>query len=336
MKYNLFAAMLGATALTGTAYAETTLTVAHGFSPTHVIAAQAVDPWMACVKDAMKGGLKFNYFPSGQIAKTTEMLGALESGVANLTTVPIGYVSDRLPLNGVSMLPGMGSTASTIIPAYSKAVKQGLLAEEFASNNIVPIWVLVLPAYQIVSTKGPMRTAQDFQGKVMRSAGGTMNLTISTLGASPAEIPSSDMYVALERGTVDATLSALASIKPYNVNELMNAVSNNGAFGSFSVVFSMDEASWNALDDAGQTVFKECGSTTEANIASYLDAEVIDLEEEFKTQGIDVYSFTDDELARIDADLSSVVNDWVTRLAGRGLPAGEAVKEYRALLGKKP
>lgn len=315
------------------ALAQTTLTVAHGFSPTHVIAAQGVDPWMTCVSDAAPDSIQFKYFPSGQIAKTTEMLGALESGVANLTTVPIGYVSDRMPLNGVSMLPGMGSTASEVIPTYSAAVKEGLLAEEFANNNIVPVWVMALPAYQIVSTKGALRTPDDFAGKVIRSAGGTMTLTISALGASPAEIPSSDMYVAMERGTTDATLSAMASIKPYNINELMNAVSSNGAFGSFSVAFSMDKKSWDGLDDATRTVFQDCAAQTEESIAKFLDNEAVILQDEFTAVGVDLYAFTDEELAAINDKLSSVVDDWVARLDGRGLPATEVVESYRARLG---
>lgn len=315
------------------AFAETVLTVAHGFSPTHVIAAQAVDPWMACVSEKAGDSVTFKYFPSGQIAKTTEMLGALQSGIANLTTVPIGYVSDRMPLNGVSMLPGMGSSAGEVIPAYSKAVKSGLLADEFAANNIVPVWVMALPAYQIVSTKGPLRTPEDFSGKVVRSAGGTMNLTISALGASPAEIPSSDMYVAMERGTTDATLSALASIKPYNIQELMNAVSTNGAFGSFSVAFSMNTSSWDALDDATREVFMTCGAQTEAGVAKFLDDEVAALQTEFGAKGVDVYSFTDAELAALNEKLASVVEDWAKRLSERGLPAEQAVAEYRALLG---
>ena len=192
---------------------------------------------------------------------------------------------------------------------------------------------MALPAYQIVSTKGPLRAPADFAGKVVRSAGGTMNLTISALGASPAEIPSSDMYVAMERGTADATLSALASIKPYNVNELMNAVSTNGAFGSFSVAFSMDKESWDALDDGAKAVFTDCGAKTETSIAAFLDDEVTALQTEFKDAGVDVYTFTDDELSAIDEQLSSVIDDWVSRLDGRGLPATQAVADYRALLG---
>lgn len=332
MKLSKTAAFFGAYILATPLSAQTVLTVAHGFSPTHVIAAQGVDPWMSCVSESAGDMVSFNYFPSGQIAKTTEMLGALESGVANLTTVPIGYVSDRMPLNGVSMLPGMGSSAGEVIPAYSKAVNKGLLAEEFAANNIVPVWVMALPAYQIVSTKGPMRKPSDFAGKVLRSAGGTMSLTISALGASPAEIPSSDMYVALERGTADATLSALSSIKPYNINELMNAVSTNGAFGSFSVVFSMDNSSWDALGPEAQMIFLECGAKTEAEIARFLDDEVATLQEEFKAAGVEVYSLTESEIEAIDTALAPVLDDWVNRLANRGLPAEAAVKEYRALL----
>ncbi|SMF65815.1 TRAP-type C4-dicarboxylate transport system, substrate-binding protein [Tistlia consotensis] len=317
----------------GPALAETTLTVAHGFSPTHVIAAQGVDPWMACMKAKAGDQLGFNYYPSGQVASTKEMLTALNAGIADLTTVPIGYVSSKMPLNGVSMLPGLGSSAGQVIPVYSKAVRQGLLAKEFEQNHIRPIWVMVLPAYQIVSRVGPLRTKEDFAGKVVRSAGGTMNLTLSALGASPAEIPSSDMYVAMERGTVDATLSAYASIKPYNINEVMNAVSANGEFGSFSIAFSMSDSSWTKLSPELQQMASDCGSQVEGSIARFLDGEVDELKAEFSKAGVTVYDFTPEQLAWMHKQLGQVSDDWVARLKDRGLPAQQALDEYRKLMG---
>ena len=327
----LYAAGLAATTASPPA-AEPALTVAHGFAPAHVIAAQGVEPWMSCVEERAGDGLSFTYFPAGQIASTTEMLDALENGVADFTTVPIGYVSAKMPLNGVSMLPGLGSTATEVVGAYSRAVRSGLLAEEFLENGIRPVWVMALPAYQIVSASGPLRTQADFAGKVIRSAGGTMNLTISSLGSSSAEIPSSDMYVAMERGTVDATLSALASIKPYNIDEVMDAVSANGEFGSFTVVFSVGEDTWSGLAPEIQRIISDCGNEVEASMATFLDAEMAQLQQEFKAAGVEVYTFTPEELTAIEAKLGPVSSDWVSRLDERGLPATEALTEYHHLL----
>jgi TRAP-type transport system periplasmic protein len=321
-------ALLALTA--GPAFAQDQLSIVHGSPNGHVISAQGVEVWMACMEEAAVEDVTFRYFPAGQISATPELLDSLGSGVADLAPVPIGYVSDRMPLNGVSMLPGIGSNATEVITAYSAAVKEGPLAEEFAANDIVPLWVMAFPPYQMISMSDAMRSTGDFTGKVLRSAGGSMNLAIQSLGASPAEIPVGDMYVALERGTADGTISALSSLKPFNVHELMGAASTNGAFGTFTNVFSIRSDRWEALSPETQQAMTDCGAQTEASISAFMDNESGELAEEFSGMGVDVYEFTEEELAALGEKLAPVAEDWVSRLDRRGLPAEEVLADYSA------
>lgn len=328
-------ALGGALALAaGTAQAqEVTLNVVSGSPTGHIISVGGVEPWMACVTDAAGERVAFNYYPGGQLVALRELQAALESNVADAVPIPIGYVSDKLPLNGVSMLPGLGSTAGEIIGAYSASVRSGPLAEEFAAVDAVPIWVMGFPPYQIVSTDGVIDSLADFEGKVIRSAGGTMTLAIEQLGAAPAEIPVSDMYVALERGTVDGTISALASIKPYNVQEIMESISTNGAFGTFTNVFAINAGVWEGIPEDLQQVMMDCGAQVEASIADRMDGEAGELAAEFADLGIEVFEFTDDALAELNEPLSAVQADWVSRLAERGLPAQQVLDDYKAQIG---
>jgi len=312
---------------------DVTLNIVHGSPEGHIIAAGGVEPWMSCVTEAAGDRVAFNYYPAGQLSGLRELQAALESGVADAVPIPIGYVSDRLPLNGVAMLPGLGGSADEIITAYSAAVREGILAEEFAAIDAVPIWVMGFPPYQILSTGDPISDLAGFEGKVIRSAGGTMTLAIEMLGAAPAEIPISDTYVALERGTVDGTISALASIKPYNIQELMTGVSTNGAFGTFTNVFAINANVWESVPADLQEVMMDCGFQVEESIAETMDTEATQLAEEFAGMGIEVFEFSDEQLSEINGPLSEVQQDWVDRLEERGLPAQQVLDEYLARIG---
>ncbi|MGP9499001.1 hypothetical protein [Halomonas sp. AOP43-D1-4] len=256
----------------------------HGSPDSHVITKQGVEPWMSCVSEETNDQVSFDYYPGGQISKTTELLNAIGSGIADVAPIPIGYASDDMPLNGVSMLPGLGSTATEIVTSYSDTLKSGILKDEFTSNNLMPLAVMAYPPYQVVSMSDKIDTAAAFEGKVLRSAGGAMNLAISELGASPAEIPIGDTYIALERGTADGTISAFASIKPFSLHELM---SSNGAFGTFTNVLSMRLDDFNALPSKLQDVVTNCGTRTEEAMANYLDGQVIPL----KNNRVDKWNF---------------------------------------------
>ena len=313
-----------------------TMSVVTGSPPAHIISDGGVKPWMACVTKAMGKDIHFNYFPSGQLIALRELQSGLESGVADSVPVPVGYVSERLPLNGVSMLPGLGTTSKEIISAYSKAIRTNAhLAAEFAKINAVPIWVMGFPPYQIVSMGKPMRTLADFKGSVVRSAGGTMTLAIKTLGAAPAEVVVSDLYVAMDRGTVNSTISALASLKPYNLQEIMKSVSTNGAFGTFTNVFAANSAFWAKLPKDVQQTFLECGRSVEDSIAARMDAEAVELAKEFAARGITVFEFNQKEAAEIQGALAAVHNDWVDRLRKRGLPAAEVLESYKSIMAGK-
>jgi len=315
------------------ASAQTSLSVVHGSPVKHVVSILGAEPWMQCVKDKVGKDVDFKYYPAGQISKTPELLRALDSGIADLAPVPIGYVTDEMPLSGVVMLPGLGSTSTEIVTAYSKAIRPGgVLSPEFEKQGLVPIWAMAFPPYQIVSTRGKIDKLGDFKGRVVRSAGGAMNLAIQQLGGSPAEIAIGETYIALERGTADSTISAFASIKPFSLHEIIKSMSSNGAFGTFSNVMAIKKDKFDKLPANVQKVFVDCGIQTEQNMARTMDAEAVELAREFASRGIDVYAFTPENLAAINGALGNVQKDWVNRLNRRGLPAQAALDGYSKLL----
>lgn len=308
------------------------LTIANGSPLKHVLSAQGTTPWIERVKQLTNGEVTFKYFPAGQLASLKELLAALQNGIADLAPIPIGYESGRMPLNNVSALPGLGSTSRAIVNAHYAAMQDGLLGKEFASNRAHPLYVMAFPPYQIVSMKAPIRTLEDFKGKILRSAGGSMNLAISSLGATAAEIPVGEMYVALERGTVDGTISAFASIKGYHVQDIAKAMSTNASFGTFVNILACNADRWKGLPADVQAAFTQAGKDITASASAFLDGETDSLKAEFAAKGMTIYDFAPDQLAAINGRLASVQTDWAKRLEERGLPASKVVAQFKSLL----
>ena len=330
-KHHLLAAVaVGGLVSAGAASAATTITLVHGSPAKHVITKEFVEPWMACVKKEAGDQVNFKYFPSGQLAKLKELLPAMQKGVADVTPVPVGYFSDKLPLNGVSMLPGLGGSSEDIVTAYAKAIKSSdALSKEYQANGIVPISVMAFPPYQIVSTSKMIKSPEEFQGKVIRSAGGAMDLVIKSLGGSPAAISIGDTYVALQRGTADGTISALASVDGYKLQELAKAISTNGSFGTFVNVMSVRQDKWNEMDDGLKKVFLDCGAKIQLQSAQNLDNAGGGLAKKFAGAGVEMFTFTPEQLQQMSGKLGAVHQDWVNRLKGRGLPADTVLEVYK-------
>ncbi|MFV0490703.1 MAG: TRAP transporter substrate-binding protein DctP [Pseudorhodobacter sp.] len=333
MKYSAGIGFALVVAATGTGVGAESLMLAHGFNPNHYWSTQIIEPWMACVEVGTSGEYSFQNFPSGQIVKFAESMDAMRSGLTDVSTISVGYETTRLPLNGVSMLPDMGETSVQMVSAYRRMLDDGtILLDEFTNNDVQPLIVSLLPVYQLITRSGPITTLDGLQGKVIRSSGGALTLTVNSLGASATEMPSSDVYVAFQNGVVDVAFAAISSIKPYNLEEVVEGVSTNGQFGSFATLLAMKTEIYAALPEATRQVFDQCGLQVEKDVAIYLDAENETLKTELSDMGIEVYDFPPEMQQVMLERMAPVTEEFITRLSQRGLPAKETYDAYRAAL----
>ncbi|MBJ3776908.1 TRAP transporter substrate-binding protein DctP [Acuticoccus sp. 2012] len=309
------------------------LTVISGSPQKHVISAAGVEPWMKKLTELTDGAVSYKYFPAGQLAPLRGLLDAISGGLADAAPIPVGYASDQMPLNGVTMLPGLGSSAGEVISAYGAVIKDEMFAQEYKKNNLVPIWSLAFPPYQYVATDEAVTTLDGFKGKVIRTAGGSTNLAIQALGGSPVDVAAGDIYVAMQRGTVNATISSYLTIEGYGIAELCKAASRNGSFGNFSNVMCINQSKWDSLPKDIQDAMLEAGVWTEGNITDVMKTSEETLAKKFMDIGMNVYNFPDDQLALINEKMKSVQQEWADRLTERGLPGDKALETYTAALG---
>jgi TRAP-type C4-dicarboxylate transport system substrate-binding protein len=193
---------------------------------------------------------------------------------------------------------------------------------------------VMLDPYQAVMMGPPLKTAADFAGKKIRSGGGAMNLTLESLGATPVAMPAPDMYVAMERGTVDGTLFSINSIKPYRVDELAKSVSTNGPFGTFVVTIAMNKDKFDSLDPALQKALVQAGDETVVHLSQYVDESVSKRMAEFTAQGMTAYQFPPESQAVFAKALKVAESDWVKRMSDRGLPAEQTLADFKKAMGK--
>lgn len=309
---------------------------AHGFVPTHTAVKNGVDPWMACVTEATAGEVTFDHFPSGEISGHKESMASLTNGLADLSMVVPGYETGRLPLSNMSMLPGFGATATEMDIAYRKMLENGSpMLDEWTAQGVMPIMNVQTPAYQLLGMTEPMTTIEAFKGKLIRAGGGTANLAVASVEGVPVEMASPDMFLALQRGTVDATILSLTSAPAYGLPDILKSVSNNGSFGSGQSVLTMNKERFDALSDAHRAAFLDCGRKMEISGGEAADRDNEALKTEFASKGIAMYDFPPETLEQINERLATVAEDYVVKLEQAGSTTARPTYEaYLEALGK--
>jgi TRAP-type transport system periplasmic protein len=284
---------------------------------------------MECVKSGSNGGIEFNYFAGGTIAPVKESIDALESGLAQVAWVSPSNEASKLPLSGIFMLPALSNTTVDLMQAYRKVVNaNGPTAQELAANHFMPVSVIALPQYQIMTVGEPLDAQEKFAGNKIRGAGGVMGFTIEALGGVPVEMPAGDLYVAMQRGTVDSTIFSYASARSYSLQELVKSASRNASFGSGGGFIAMSLAAWDGLSPENQIVVRDCGLKVEYDLAAELDKQNGEIAEEFAAAGVTIFDYTPEAYAPIEVALKVVADSYIAKLNERGLPGTAAYEEF--------
>ena len=321
-------------ALSTTAATAATMIFATDVPPTHFVSVQAVEPLMACITEGTDGAIDFNYMPSGQLVKRNEGVDGLNNGLAQFAFITIGAESANLPLQGLTMLPGMSDSAVSATKAWRKALDNGgALADEFNRVNVKPLQLSLLEPYQIVGME-TMDDVADWEGKKVRTTGSAITFLIDSIGATAVTMSATEQFVAMQRGTVDATVLSYASIKPYSVHEVATHMSKNMSLGTSASLIGMNLEYFESLPEDQKKVIDECGRSTELGLANWLHENEGALREEMIAMGKEVYELTEEQLVGFNEKLAGVEADFVARLEERGLSAKQAVEEFKAAFGE--
>ncbi|ARJ39589.1 MULTISPECIES: TRAP transporter substrate-binding protein DctP [unclassified Sporosarcina] len=216
----------------------------------HFSSVNAQQVWIDRVEELTEGKVEIEYYPGEQLGKASDSLDLVNTGAADIVNVPQAYVSGKMPLSSVASLPGLvdnirqGSLAS-----FELINSDPVLNHDFLKNNVVPIFGYTTSTYEFWSVKKPISQIEDLKGMKVRSQGGSANLQIEALGATPVTISTAEQYEALERGTIDSTLSATASITSYKLDEVLNYATLGAGGGTTLVFYLMDKEKWDSIPE---------------------------------------------------------------------------------------
>lgn len=110
IRLHAIAAGLALLALTGTAQAQTTLSLSSWVPPTHYLVKDILQPWMADVEKATEGRVKINLLPKA-VGAPPQHWELARKGVADITWGNFTYEPERFKHVWFAELPMMGTHA---------------------------------------------------------------------------------------------------------------------------------------------------------------------------------------------------------------------------------
>lgn len=330
------AVALGLAMGAGTAANAADLRMASYLPPEHFGTKLIISPLIAKIEEATGGSVKIELFPGGQLANAPGTLNAVKSGIANMGFVGVGYVGDAMPLSTIVELPGAFIDLAKGTAAYSALVSATLTEEEFLANGVRPLMISLLPQQQLVLAKAiEINSLADLAGLKIRVPSATAGDAISALGMTPVEMPITDLYLALERGTVDGAVVLTASVPSYKLNEVTKMITSNLALGSVAFAIVISEKDWQNLSAEQQAQVSAATAEAEkAAVATMLKVNA-GAEKKLADGGMTMVAASDAVQAEIAAALSSIEQAWVANVSERNAKAADVAAQYHSLLDQQ-
>jgi TRAP-type C4-dicarboxylate transport system substrate-binding protein len=251
-------ALLGLSACSANDDEAEPLSLADSYAPTHIFAESGVKVFMDKISDTQTEDMSFDYYPAGQMGTPRDLVSLNRSGVLDITPASPAYLADQLPLSSVSDLPGLVEDSCTGAQALFDMMSPGgiLYEQEYEPRGLRPLWVSVLPSYEILTVDRTVNSPQDLHGLNIRTSGGALDATLDALGAAAVSMPASDAYEALSRKTVDGVAFPFISVLPYKLQEVLGHSTTGLNIGAFAIPYVINEDTWDGLSPQMQKEVK--------------------------------------------------------------------------------
>lgn len=320
----------------GGAEAQVVLRMADSLPAGALQSRYSIQYFMERVTQQVGNAVKFEYFPSEQLGKARDMLKLTQSGVIDAGLIIPALASDKLPFSAVAELPGAFATACQGVTAYWELMTNGILRRvEMEANGLHPLFAVLNPPYQTFSRGKEINTLADYKGLKVRAAGGGQNLLVLKLGGVPISVAAPEMYETLSRGTVDATIFALAGAVAYGIVPLVKHMTVNESFGGLATFYSMSKSGWDKLPETVRKAMAEAGVATNRNACEQLDRDTETNIGLLRDRGVKMTTFTGADRQALDELNKVVAQEWAEGLDKRRQPGSEVLKAFQDALAKK-
>jgi TRAP-type C4-dicarboxylate transport system substrate-binding protein len=219
------------------------------FPDSHPLAKFGYVEWAKKVEAASKGDIKIKVFTGTALLSPNAHLSGLRDGVADLTYHAGTYTPSDLPEDNVLSILGIGlkdPIATTFAVADFYMTDPAMLAL-WKRQRIVFLGAYASVPYNLICRK-KIENLSDMKGLKVRTAGVVHSEWAKLVGATPVNVPSSEMFTGLDKGQIDCTMMGANDMKArslWDVAKFINVANLGPYFAGWE--WAMNGNTWKKL-----------------------------------------------------------------------------------------
>jgi TRAP-type transport system periplasmic protein len=267
------------------------------------------------LKKHAAGVVKVDFFDSGKLLKADEQLPALRSGNIDFMFHTTSYITRSIPILGITGLPNVveqlyehpgritkGSPLFDLI--NEQLVKEDLVMLSMGGNILEPEYIW--------STKAaPIKSIADIKGKKVRVVSFEATGVMEKFGAGAVRIPSSELYLAMQRGTIDAAVANISTIIGRSIQEQTGTVYKL-PITAYGIGIFVESKRWEKMDAAVKSAMVAAADWFDADSAKVANDDIYPNEywPMIQKAGVEILKPSAEDLDAVDKASEHVVAEW--------------------------
>ncbi|MCK3777843.1 TRAP transporter substrate-binding protein [Ensifer sesbaniae] len=283
------------------------------------------------VKDKSGGKIEVKLFPGGTLGGDVQTVSALQGGVIEMTVLNAGILANNVKQFGAVDLPFLFDSGAEADKVMDGAFGDSLL-KLLPDTGLVGLGYWELGFRNLTNNRHPVTKLEDIKGLKIRTIQSPIPIELfNTLGANAVPLPYTELYTALETGTVDGQENPAANIlnaKFYEVQKYMTLTRHQ--YNPQIVLVS--KKFWDGLNDEEKTVLQ--AAATEARdyqrkVSREADATAL---EEIRKTGMEISELSPEETQKLRDAVKPVIEKFSAEIGTETVQA--LFKEIGAARGQ--
>lgn len=296
----------------------------------HPVVTGAMEPFIEAVAERTDGRVNIELYTDGSLGDNQEQPGLLRSGAADFIEISPAEAPDDFIFGDLLGLY-VSETDDPAVEGSQMAwelIHTAPFSDRLDELGFVPIAAFPQPTYEYFSNTPIENVPEDFTGQPARTPGGIGEEVMAKMGMTPVSVSSTELYEALQRGTVGSYVFGWHSLDTYSLAEQTSyATEGLGVIPNPALYMMMSQDSWDGLPEDVQQVIYEEGKKYSLNAGRSVHEDADRARAEHTPDPISVYEVSEENRLAMQEDyITPVLEEFVARMdaAGRGDQAQEA------------
>jgi TRAP-type transport system periplasmic protein len=215
------------------------------------------------VEARSKGSLKVEVYPASSLVKPFAQFGAVRKGALDMSVLPLAYGGGEVPEANLGLMPAL-------VTSYEQGLRWkdapiGREWSKFMEDKGIKILTWVWQAGGVASLSKPFLSPDDAKGLKARGGSKEMDMMLKGAGAAITNVPSNEIYSAMQSGVLDAAVTSstsLISFRLYETGKHLTTARKNSFWYMFEPLV-ISKSVFDGLSPEQQKIVVEVGASLE-------------------------------------------------------------------------